>query len=129
MSLTDGRQHSGCDRVVKKACEVVYESTDADCLISQSSSRCFGNDGITDWTDGNHVDERRKHQQNTDCQGFAGAARKSKTTNDDQDDEHDCHTAHINSCSTKVREQEPTDDTPDDVARGQGDVDVKGLDF
>jgi len=41
--------------------------------------------------------------------------------------EHEGQTAHVDSRPANMREEKPADDATDDVASGEGDVDIKGL--
>lgn len=54
------------NRVLENSGKVVDKSADGNSLVTQSSRRCLGDDGITDRTDGDHVDEGRDDKQNTD---------------------------------------------------------------
>ena len=57
---------------------------------------------------------------------LAGA--EAKATNCDKTEKHECQSSHVYSRSAKSGEQEPTDDTADDVASGKRDIEVERCD-
>lgn len=130
VQLTRGSNHARRKRITENTRQVVHESPDHNCLISQSPRRCFGNDGVADGSDGNHVDKSANDQEDADGQLCAFAAFcEAKTTNDHHTDKHERQAAHVNGCAAEVREEKPADDAADDIACGKGDVDIEGLQF
>jgi hypothetical protein len=96
--------------------EVVDKSADGNSLVTQASGRGLSDDRITDWADGNHVDESRYDKQNANGELRLSPSRPSETTNRNKTEEHEGETRHVDGGSAEVREEQPTDDTADDVA-------------
>lgn len=105
------------NRVLENTSKIVDESANGNRLVAQASGRCLGDDGITDWADGDHVHESRNDQQNADSELRLSAARPAKATNGQETEEHESHARHVNGGAAKVREEEPTDNSANDVAR------------
>lgn len=53
--------------------------------------------------------------------------REPKTPNRYETEEHERHASHVDSSTPEVGEKEPTDDTADDVASGEGNVYIECL--
>lgn len=107
--------------------KIVYKSTNGDSLVSQPTRRRLCYDGIADRSNGNHVAEIRENQDDANCQLGVLSFSEGESTNDEVAAEDEQQATHIESRSTKVGEQEPADDTTDDIASRQGDVEVEGL--
>lgn len=105
------------NRVLEDTGEVVDESTNGNSLVTQAAGRSLSDDRIADGSDGNHVDEGRNDEQNTNSELRFSAARPTKATNGNKTEEHQGKARHVNGSTTVVREEEPTDDTANDVAR------------
>lgn len=99
--------------------EIVYESPDGDGLVSKSSRWSLSNDRITDRSDGNHVAKVRKDKHDTNCQLGLFSLAESKTTDSQVAAEDEQQTGHVESGSADMGEQEPADNTTNDVASGK----------
>lgn len=69
--------------------EVVRESANDNCLVSQSAGWSLCNDRITNRTNSNHVDQSRDNKQDANSQLSALTACETKSADDDKDEEHD----------------------------------------
>lgn len=127
--LTNRRQHPRRDRVVEDARQVVAEPSNADGLVPQPPRGRLGDDGITRGTHGDHVAQRANYQQDPDGQLRVLPRDEVEPADDQQADEHEGQADHVDGGTAVVREEEPADDAADDVAGGEGDVDVEGLDL
>lgn len=123
--LTERRDHSRSDSVLNKTSEVIHESSNNDSLVTETARGSLSNDGVTNRPNGDHVDQVGNHQNDTNSHLGSVTLCEAKATNNEVRKEEKCQTAHVESCSSKVREEEPGDNTADDVASGQRDVEVQ----
>lgn len=126
--LTCRRDHAWCDAVGEYTSQIVDKSSNGDGLVAKLARRRFCHDGVADWANRDHVGECGDDKQNANSQFSVLAGAETKTTNRDKTEEHEAQSAHVDGCSTKAREQEPTDDSTDDVASRQCNVQVECCD-
>lgn len=55
------------------------------------------------------------------------ASHPTEAANDDETEEHKGHPAHVDGGASEMREEQPTNDTTDNVASSERDVEVEGL--
>lgn len=104
--------------MLDKTGEVVHESPNDNSLVTETSRRGLGNDGITNRANGDHVDQVGDHQDDTNSHLGSFTLGEAKPSDNKVRKEEECQTAHVESRSAKVREKEPGDDATDYIASG-----------
>lgn len=125
--LTGFQDHARSQNVVHHTGEVVDNPSNRDRLVPKFSRWGLSHDRIASRTSGNHVAQRRDHEDNT--HGKIGRSRtvESKSSNDNEAAEHEGTPAHVDCSPTDVRKHEPAHHAADDVASRERNIQVERL--
>lgn len=82
--------HPWGERVGEDSGKIVNESADRNRLVSQSTGRSLGDNGIADGTGGRHVNQGQEDEQDADCKIRLFTTDDAETSDDDEKDEHHC---------------------------------------
>lgn len=107
----------GGNRVLEYSGKVIDKSANGNSLVAEATGRSLSDDRIADRSDGNHVDQGGNDEQNTNSELGFSTAHPTKATNGNKTEEHKGKARHVNGGTTIVREEEPTYDTANDIAR------------
>ena len=105
-----GGQHPRSDRVTKDTSEVVDESSEHNRLGSKTTGAGLGDNGVTNGSDGGHIDQGLDDEDRSDGPRSALRVCKAQSTDGQEANQHTGKTSHVKSGSSEFDHQEPTDD-------------------